>query len=76
MNEVNGWTIVELGSGGVSLVCSTGFYVAGFDSKVEAGVWLNAFILGQQRDIRRSQERAERARLRILRALPVPGRVS
>jgi hypothetical protein len=72
---VSGWTMFAQG-GTVTLAHTSGFFVAGFESKIEAGVWLSAFILGQQRDLHRAQERAKRARLRILRALPAQGRVS
>lgn len=69
---VAGWLMKGIYDGSVALYHTSGLYVAGFDSKVAAGVWLCEYLLRQQRE----QGRSERARLRLLGQMAVQGRPS
>lgn len=68
----NGWVIYAVSDGSYGVVHTSGFFVAGFADRAEAGFWLQDYML------RRAalQYRHERARERILARLQPQGRVS
>lgn len=74
--ENNGWLFFRAESGTFSLLHSSGFYVGGFDSKIEAGVWLKSYLLSQQALEQQEARRAERERMRLLAQMAPLGKVS
>ena len=68
----NGWLIGQTTSAGFILTHSSGFYIAGFESRYDAAYWLSDLLLKQQAQ----QHKAERDRLRILARMPAHGQVS
>jgi hypothetical protein len=67
-----GWTIAAMPDGTAILVHTDGTFVAGFDSKAEAGVWLQSYLLA----LMDQERRAQRARERLLARMAPHGRVS
>lgn len=61
-----GWAFFELGRFGWVVRHSSGFYVAGFESRIEAGVWLQQFLLAQYKQQQRDNLRRDKVLARMI----------
>jgi hypothetical protein len=72
VTETSGWLVYASEDGTFGLAHSAGWYIVGFESRAEAVVWLQGYLVAQTFQMR--QERL--ARDRMLAELEPHGRVS